>query len=86
MQRFEHSATVVATVINIQEAITMASLMDRLAKEFCELSHKVQEDPEDFETATKYVTLGNQLHILEELGFCTSVPGMIQYDPKYFPV
>lgn len=79
MQKFEHQATVVAKALTVQETITMVSLMDNLAKKFQDLSQFVEHNPEDQEAVSEYMKLGNQLHILEELGFCTSVPGMIQY-------
>lgn len=79
MQKFEHQATVVAKALTVQETITMVSLMDNLAKKFQDLSQFVEHNPEDQEAASEYMKLGNQLHILEELGFCTSVPGAIQY-------
>ena len=83
MQKFEHQTSCVATAISISDAVTMVSLMDRLAREFRELSCEIRENPGNLEA---YITLGYQLHTLEEIGFCTSAPGMITYDPEYFPV
>lgn len=79
MQKFEHQVTVVAKALTVQETITMVPLMDNLAKKFQDLTQLVERNPEDQELVSEYTKLGNQLHILEELGFCTSVPDMIQY-------
>ena len=86
MKKIERSEEITFSAISIQDAVLMVPLMDRLAEEFRALATTVGHDPHNFELQTKYVQLGNQLHTLEELGFCTSFPGMIQYDPQYFPV
>ena len=72
--------------ISIQDAITMVSLMDTLAEEFNELYRKLHTEPLIHEEAkAAYFTLGEQLLILTKLGFSTSIPGLLQFDPEEFP-
>ena len=83
MKTILQSAQIPFNSISIQDAITMVPMMDRLANEFVELSKAAKDGDEA--GIRDYVLLGKQLFILEQLGFCTSVEGMIQYDPKLFP-
>ena len=71
--------------ISIQDAITMTSLMDTLAEEFRTLYNQVHEPVVSVELQEEYHLLGEQLIILAKLGFRTSVPGMLQFDPEEFP-
>lgn len=85
MKKIEQTESIVFTALSIQDAVTMVSLMDRLAEEFRELSKQVSEEPVDQELVEEYIRLGSQLRVLEGVGFCASYPGMVQYDTKYFP-
>ena len=85
--------------ISLEDAIVMVPLMDQLAEKFCkagnEYAEKLQEPEEkgsewDYDRSLsklykEYVQLGYQIYTLEKLGFRTSVPGMVDYDPGVFP-
>lgn len=71
--------------ISIQDAITMVSLMDTLAEEFRDLYNQVHGPAVSVELQEDYRLLGEQLLILVKLGFRTSVPGLLQFDPEEFP-
>ena len=83
MKTILQSAQIPFNSISIQDAITMVPLMDKLAKDFVDLSQAATYGDEA--AIQEYVRLGKQLFILEQLGFCTSMEGMIQYDPQFFP-
>lgn len=71
--------------IGIQDAIVMVSLMDNLAEEFRDLYNQVHGPAVSVELQEEYHLLGEQLLILTKLGFRTSIPGMLQFDPEEFP-
>lgn len=84
MKKIKQPAEINFCAPTIQEVITMVPLMDKLAKDFQELSKLVET--ENRQHLAEYHKLGNQLLILEGLGFCPSVPGMIQYNPNHFNI
>ena len=98
MVQIQQSTQTTFSALSFEDALVMVSLMDELAERFqkaCEKYDKKFHEPEDQRgyrheeeiqrLRKEYLTLGHQLLTLEKIGFRPSLPGMIQYDPEYFP-
>lgn len=97
MVQIEQSTKTTFSALSFEDALVMVSLMDELAKKFRDASKRYQDKlndekkdswnyTENLEKARiEYITLGHQLHTLEQIGFRTSLPGMVQYIREDFP-
>lgn len=99
MVQIQQSIQTTFSALSFEDALVMVTLMDELAERFQKAHHRYTEkldEPEEKKSKWNYedelnklrkefIQLGHQLHTLEKIGFRTSLPGMIQYDPEYFP-
>lgn len=99
MVQIQQSTTTTFSALSFEDALVMVTLMDELAERFQKAQKRFAEkleEPEEKKSKwnyedelnklhKEYIQLGHQLHTLEKIGFRTSLPGMVQYDSKYFP-
>lgn len=103
MVQIQQTVQATFSSLSFEDALVIAPLMDELAERFCKAHQayynklheektektkwRYEEDLQDLRK--KYIQLGHQCHTLEQIGFRTSMPGMIQYVredfPEYFP-
>lgn len=99
MVQIQQSTQTTFSALSFEDALVMVTLMDELAERFQKACKRHEEKlnesgekkskwnyEDDLNKLRKeYAQLGHQLHTLEQIGFRTSLPGMIQYDPEFFP-
>lgn len=91
MKAIQQSVTTEFFGIELNDAIAMLPLMDRLCSEFKDSKDRLdkysnEENQYRKNDAVKaYLALGHQLKVLLRLGFCPSPGNEPQFDIQYFP-
>lgn len=99
MVQIKQTTETTFSALSFEDALVMVTLMDELAERFAKAQQvyysKLNEPTEkrskwDYDNQVlklrrEYITLGHQCHTLENVGFRTSLPGMIQYVREDFP-
>lgn len=92
MKQITQPSEITFSAISFQEAIIMVSLMNDLAVRFNSAKEEIDEiinhpdlySKEDINAIRKeYVKFGQQLQILQKLGFCASDPTLIQFEEDF---
>lgn len=82
MITIKQQATVPFSHVDVQDVVTMLSLMDKTSREYREAYSRKDRSESAY---SEYRKLGLQLLTLHKLGFCTSDPRMLQWDLTDFP-
>lgn len=99
MVQIQQSTQTTFSALSFEDALVMVTLMDELAERFRKAQQRYSEKLNESEEKKskwnyedelnklhkEFMQLGHQLHTLEQIGFRTSLPGMVVYDPGFFP-